>query len=366
MTELLRDTMSERAGQLDRPRTNLDDVMAAGERRQRRRGAVGVAGAAAVCAVIVVAAVQGTGSSDDAEDPGYANVGDFSDRKVAYAIGSTIHYGDDQLDVGVDVDTFVQTDAGFVFTDTDGTAYRADGTSVRQIQHGVGELRADESGTYVAWIDERADPHEFVAYDSESMTELARVPSRGRPSGMQVIAVDGRDLYVVDRHALHRVDMVSGRSERLRGGIAEPYVFTDVEDGRILRQINASYDRDDGIPPGTVMSRDPRADEPLVAADARDLSPGARYVSTDFDDSERIFATRSGAEVELDTAGYDFQALIRWLDADTSMIMTLNKPYSDPEVSLLTCEVPSGRCETRADGLDSDLRLPVGEPVFAH
>lgn len=375
MTELLTDTMRERADGIDRPLVDFDAVMRAGDRRRKRRGTLVVVGAAAVCAIVGFGAVQVAGTSGGAEAPGYANAGAFTERKVTYATGSTIHYGNEQIDVGdEDVRAFVQTDDGFVFADENGIVYLADGSTVDEIGSGVAGgryLRADDSGSYAAWIDSAGDgAPEFVVYDTATMTEVVRT-SEGNHAGMGtladdrpafIFAVDGNDAYVRNANGLARIEIPSGNSVLLRPGVDSGFAIPDVEEGWILRRLNTGYAHDGSVPPGTVMSRDPKADEPLIVAYARDLSPDARYVSTDFDDSERIFDTKTHEEVVLDTAAYDFQAVSRWLDNDTVAVMALQKPYSDPTVSLLTCEIPSGSCQVAVADIDyAGLQLPVGE-----
>lgn len=384
MNDLLQETMRERAEGVEPPRVQIDSLMAAGERRRKRRGAATAGAVAVACAATVFGIVQLGGTTDDGGAPGYSvgGSGGFEQRRVTYSTGSTIHYGPQTIDVGEhDLQSFVQTDDGFVFADKDGTVYLADGSSVRELGSGDADgryLKADDKGSYVSWVDSSGDLPEFVVYDTARMKEVVRTSEGNRPGmgtlpdehdPVTVFALDGEGLYVRDGEGLARIDIPSGDSKLLRAGVDDGFEIPDVENGRILRDVQPQDDGNEAlepgeIPPGTVISRDPKAEKPLTVDSARDLSPDARYVSTDYNDSEQIVDTRTNDSVELDTSRYDFQAVTQWIDDDTIAVMTLSKPWSDPAVSMLACELPSGRCSVSADDIDySDLQLPVGEHV---
>ncbi|UPK73910.1 hypothetical protein MU582_15910 [Nocardioidaceae bacterium SCSIO 66511] len=367
MTELLSDTLRERADDVGRPMVDFEAVMKTGDRRRKRRGALVVAGAAAICAIVGVGAVQIAGTSEGANPPEYSHQDAFAERKVTYAAGSTIHYGDTTIDVGKDIEAFVQTDDGFVFTDSEGTAYFADGSAVGTLDHGVGKLRADEAGSYVAWTADSSGTEDAVVFDTSSGAEVARVPlDARRADDARVAAVDGSDVYVTDGRQLKQIDATSGEVARLRGGIPETYHIGDVEDGLILRQLDAGYDLDRTVPRGTVISRDPMATRPRTVEFAHSLSPGATYVAGG-PATEHVYDTRTVERIDFDAQGYDDLLVSRWLDDDTVAMMGLREnagPSGDLQISLLRCEVPSGKCELAADALPGDVKVPIGEDVF--
>ncbi|MDN5851961.1 MAG: hypothetical protein L0K86_03780 [Actinomycetia bacterium] len=371
MNDLLSDTMRNRAEGVGRPLVDLDAVMKSGERRRKRRGALVVAGAAAVCAIVGVGAVQVAGTSDGAEAPGYAGKSSFVERKPTYATGSTIHYGNQQIDVDTKIHAFIQTDDGFVLGDPRGAVLFADGESVQEIGDSRKEspLVADESGSYAAWVDNTNDgPPEFVVYDTSTLTEVVRTSEGNRPGKdavvgghPRVIAVDGDRVYVRNARGLARIDIPSGHSELLRPGVDEDAEIVDVEDGLRLRRIfTGNPDLGESEPPGVIVRG--QSGESLVVAGGRDLSPGAHYVTSDATDSEQIYDTRTGDEVVLDTEEYGFQFVTRWIDADTAVVGVLKDPdAANPEISMLTCELPSGECEVAADDLPSNIKLPTGD-----
>lgn len=364
MTRLLHDTMTERAERLERPRMNLDVVMASGERRRKRRAAGGTAGVAAACAVLAIGAVAVTGDADDAQAPGYAGAAGFEERKATYATGSTIHYGDDAIDVSRTIHSFVQTDDGFVVSDPEGTVYLADGSSVSEIGSDAvnrGTLKADDSGSYVAWTERSGKRSEFVTYDTETKADVARAPVHGGAGASEVLAVDADGTYVADARGLVRVDLVTGRAEVLRSDFGDTEV-REVADGLILRDLNRGHSPGPGVPLGSVLSRDPYADRPRTVASPRDLSPMATYVATDYRDSERIVDTGSNELIPLETeSSHEFQSVSQWVDDDTVMVMTLDGLDGDLTMALSRCELPSGTCEQAVDDLPHGSQLPVGE-----
>lgn len=115
----------------------------------------------------------------------------------------------------------------------------------------------------------------------------------------RVIAVDGEHVYVQNAKGFARIEIPSGHSELLRAG----------------------------------------ADN----------------------DSEQIFDTQTGDEVALKTSEYGFQTVSQWIDNDTVAVGVLNDPdAADPEVSMLTCEMPSGECEVVVEDVPANIVLPIG------
>lgn len=379
MNARLKDAMDEQAWRAAQAPVDLGPVIAAGNRRRRVRGLAGAGVAGVVAAAVVFGGVQIAGTSDGAESAPYATPGEVTARAATYASGSTIHYGDEEIETGKQIGALVQTGDGFVFMGAGGKVWFADGRAQRKIGENDGgksnspsRLVADESGSYVAWAD--ASAQEYVVYDTASRAVALRVPSLpDAGGGPYVYAIDGANIYVLDRRGLSRIDIQSGEAEVLNDDIRYRTEVRDVEDGLILRQGNfAAVDgKSEGgeIPLAAVLSRDPMADGPLTAAGALELSPDGRFVTTDFNDSEQIVDTRTNEEVVLDTSQYGFQGLIRWLDDDTvalGVIENPDLPDSELEMSLLSCGIPSGECTVVADDLPPDVTFPIGGDRAPH
>src|SRR5262245_34892592 len=185
MSEVLKDVMNERAGAAGTPELDIEAIMANGDKRiRRRRISVG----AAVTAAVVAAAVaiptlvdRDTLGQRDTQ-PATTKAG-FINRTETYAVGTTIYYGDDAIDVTPhQVKSLVQTDYGFVFTakqgDHDGVFFTdaTDTVKIGETDQEAGTfLAADDSGPYVEWVDTDATPlPEFVVYDTAKQKEVAR------------------------------------------------------------------------------------------------------------------------------------------------------------------------------------------------
>ena len=113
MGELLKDVMNERARAAGGPELDLDAIIANGDKRIRRtRIAIGVGvTAAVVAAIIAVPAVVNRDSLGSKDLQPATPTGTFVTRTTTYAIGTTIYYGDDAIDVTPHgISSLVQTD----------------------------------------------------------------------------------------------------------------------------------------------------------------------------------------------------------------------------------------------------------------
>ena len=140
MNDLLRETLTEHANSAEPPPLDLDAIVAAGNHRRSRRRALTIFGGTAVTLTGGGLAVAATRRDKVPPAP-------FAERRVTYALGNEIHYGDDIISVAPHrVTAFVQTDAGFVFLNTDNTIHVADRNGVRNLGKGTWELTADFRG----------------------------------------------------------------------------------------------------------------------------------------------------------------------------------------------------------------------------
>jgi hypothetical protein len=300
MGELLKDLMHERAAAEAPPDLDLDAIVRAGDRRVwRHRVVTGVAAAAVVGAAAVAAptvldqvrddSAPATDQTTAPEPTEVAFSGGFETRRTTYAVGSTIHYGDETIDVSPHVvAAFVQTDDGFVVASTDGTIILANGRSIGPIgstvlRPGYAALVADEGGSLVSW----AAPIQtggtlFVVFDTATRTEVALVSNPGASSGDEddefglpvVEALDGSTVYLHRSDGTVAFDIDSRETTMLQEG-ASPDWLKDVEDGTLAF---ASFD-DQAV----VVSPDPNADGPLLPGytESAWLSSSATYLATE-------------------------------------------------------------------------------------
>lgn len=372
MTGALKDIMTERADAEAVPQIDVEAIIRAGESRVRRRRVAVGAGAAAVAASVALAVPAVVDSTSPAPpdrtrsaEPAAA---EFGERRVSYAVGSTIHYGAQRIDVSPhDVATFVQTDDGFVFIDRQGAIYFTDGAGVTDIgrsQQPYGPLlAADDSGSYVGWVDTRPTVAEFVVYDTSTRSEVVRTSEGNQPTTEKtgefdlpmIKGIDGHHAYWHSTAGITAWDLSAGAGLLLAPD-ADYQWLKDVAAGQLAR----TSDNGDRI----VVSGDPAATAPAFDGWSADLSPSATYLYTDKADEVKVFDVQTGDQVTPGHSGYPFVFLSQWLDDDTFVAVAIKagNNESDP-LDLLSCSISAGECTVAATevGRVNELALPIGD-----
>lgn len=382
MTELLRDVLHEHADAAPPPRLDLGDLIGEGERRVRRRQATRALAAAALLAVVAGTgfAVQGPAGTPSPA-PAEAST-PFEERRVSWATGDEIRWGAESFQVGRPVASYVQTDDGFVFTSPSRDVWFHDGSASRRIGHaGAGRLRADDTGSLVAWVGtDRAGNTEYVVYDTALEREVARVGDDAAGPALEetdlaaeVFAVDDGSVYWrTDGHRIVRHHVSSGDTVLVheQEPPADPsskapavYELADVAGGRLAYLVDAE---------GGVQAKVARTvdlDAPTVARASNVLlSPDARYLAAEEDDNIRLYDVATRADVTPDLSRYPFAVAYGWVDEETAMvfgIVALDGPGYD--VDLLSCVVASGTCEEVGETVVSESSglfvIPTGDPM---
>lgn len=379
MTTDLQEIMRERARQTQASRIDLGRVVQAGDRRRRHRSYVGAGLASAAVVAVGVLATQLVGADNPGPSRAIAPAGAFEKRAPSYAIGSTIHYGSESFDVSPHVPhAYVQTDEGFVFTEQDGVVRLATGSEVEKIGNGVtgGEyLRADDTGSHVAWIDSDEAIPELVVYDTAAGEEVVRT-SEGFRQGQGhwrddgdpafVFAVDGGFAYVRDAEGLSTFSVDTGARQLLAPGVGA-FDVADVAAGLIAHD-PPGYDDPERAGGGggpnltMVLSEGYSLRGAPIPMQSGKLAPDARYVVTDYNDSEEIFEVATGKDVTPSLPAYDFVFVSGWVSEDTAVIAGLD---AKSQADLLECEIVSGRCTVAAEdiGTGGDFQVPIGEHI---
>ncbi|MFI5733246.1 hypothetical protein ACIA49_24250 [Kribbella sp. NPDC051587] len=223
MNNLLKDTLAERAAGAEPPPLDLDAIVAAGNRQISRRRTLGVLGGAVAAAAGVIGTATVVRPRESQPQP--AKPVSFAERHVTYAVGSTIHYGDELLSVAPHtVTAFVQTDAGFVFLDDTNNIHVADRSGTRKVGVASWALTADFRGNLVGWTDPTKLPNESVVYDVAAGRELVRTaignkmpPTVDLAYGPRMIAIDGGTAYFDTAHGPYRWDIQANRGAPLAG-----------------------------------------------------------------------------------------------------------------------------------------------------
>jgi len=383
-TDLL-ETMREHARQTRAIGVDVEAAVRKGDQRRRGRAA-GLSGLAIAAFAAVGFAVVPT--LDSATDAPSAATGP---REVSWAAGSTIYHGDAVLDASPwVVQSYVQTDDGYVFTDADGGVHLAAASGTEQIGSGVARgkyyLSADDSGPgdsghHVAWIDSSGSTPALVVYDTAAREVVLNTTERFRP-GMGtlrdddpafVYAVDGGYVYVRDAEGLSRVNVQDGSFELLAKGVGG-FDVTDVTNGLIAhehKQTGSSFG-DDDIPMTMLLGTDYSGRGTPIPALSRLLSPDARYVVSAGNGvvlpprpgedntflSNQIYHVATATDVTPPLQGSSL-LVSNWLDEETAVIVSID---DEGQSSLLACNIPTASCQVRArpPGEPGTFQLPIG------
>lgn len=383
MSNLLQDTLREQAGAQTPPHFDAEQIMRegrAGVRRTRLTAGLAAAGVVGVLALGGVGLSE-LGGPDTSARVGIAGQGDeapnFYERRPTYALGSVIHVGDTAFDVGERIQTFVQTDAGFVFTTSDGVVHLADGSKVHDIGRTDPQalyLSADDDGPLAAWVEfDEGERPALVVYDTAAGDEVFRTSDGTTPDmtalrdakAAFVYAVDDGIVYWRTAEGMVAVDVETRKSELVLPG-ARGFDVLDVASGHFAHMVDGS----ERLRVSTDLT-DPGPRMPW-GWDG-DLSPGARFVAVDQGDKAAVFDARTGADVTGDTGDYAFWTFYSWLDGSRVAMLGITETGSRTgAVDILECTVAESTCEVVADdvtevseaGLDAAIVLPIGDRLF--
>jgi hypothetical protein len=393
--------LSRRVGDLAAPTVDVDELVALGEQRLRRRRVTGAAAATAAVAVLAVAGalanahrVQTSGPIDLPHHPRQTERHVPTApvrREIVYAGGlgdPTIHYGDRVLRVQTGYVHLDVTDAGFVYTtpgtlqEGDRAVWFSDGTDPEQIGTHCGlnlprtpnDVVSGSSGSLVVWFD-CTDPGKptLVAHDTSTGRDLVDHPialCATRPSQCDIDAIIGEHVY------LTRVWFRHGDGGLVRRG----YVL-DLGTGR-LSAVTPRY--------GSVgnnhlsdaylaeLRSSPRG---LVVGDTWETGTITNGIGQTFDvvgsrlvpkmnvQSEQFLAkaafdTATGQALRLHVPeGYhraDSFTLTQWLDDDTIALAVAGQGLYSGDI--LACDLSDGGCTFAVEGQGSETG--VGAPLF--
>lgn len=382
--------LAERADTVvGRPDTRLDELHARiAHARKRRR--VGLSGAAVVVLLLALTVGLSLHALTGAEQPVPDKPGPLPTstptstapvdqqpvvRRLTYARGHRIHWGDSVIDAGQTVQSVHATDDGVVFVRGDKecpyqvacrTLWFSDGADAVRIGTVTGSwirgfnIWFAAAGSTVVWSepDQTAvDPadfypptREYVVYDTSLRREVGRF---GSAQSMVVAVGDDTVYWVPDER-----QCVDYYGECLR--FKAPVMRFDGSTGRQVTVSWASYWAARRSWPRTLMSpqleeigdpervvRPLHADPKLNDSFGFTLEAGGRLVGDDGSVPVTVRVARTGAPLRLRVPpGYPpdaYFAITQWLD-DDRVVMNGN------EGSLLVCQVPSGRCRPAVKG----------------
>ncbi|GAA0946415.1 hypothetical protein GCM10009554_42220 [Kribbella koreensis] len=399
MTDLLKDTLVERADATEPSTLDLDTIMTTGERRMRRRRAVGVLGVGAIAAVVVASGLgvlNETSHPSGTADPAGQTAKPFAQRRATYAVRDQLHYGQEVFSIGKGelFNNYVQTDAGFVYVTMphgdgglDGKP-APDGSDAgrgyvtlldRTGSHRIGgkyarsNLVADDHGSLAGWAEfatkQTGPPTAIVVYDVAARRQLLRIPTgqpvpgvAGSPNVSRLLAIDEGMAYFAADKRVFRVDLRT-KQGKVFSWPATPILILDtqaISDGKFLYQtldakapngrlvVGPTLDPADGHP---LQLTFPQPTQSLTGA----FSPDAEHVVVTRpepgDPSEtgiQLFATDTGREIPLLATGYQHQRFGQWLDNET---FTTAGTRANHRTDLLRCSTQTLRCDVIGRGV---------------
>ncbi|MGW1347545.1 hypothetical protein ACWCOV_41285 [Kribbella sp. NPDC002412] len=350
MTDLLRNMLAERADGSEPPALDLDGIVAAGDRRLRRRRVASVAGAALVTLAVVAGGITGVRMVSGPDDPPVAT---FTERRATYAIGSEIHYGQDVISVAPHkVSAFVQVDSGFVFTTEQGGVFvvTKDGVDRIEPDNTTDRLTADDRGDLVGWVETHNNDSDSVVYDVAAGREVVRT-AIGNDHGMgsiairpRIVAIDGGYAYFGTLDGVYRWDLKTDKGERIADG--GPDTVRTVSDGQLV------FQQPRGI--SLAIARTVTASAPArFSGQQAFLSPGAKSLVTQPDDVRmgiepswaglQAYDVATGRQMMVPYA-YDTLVFGQWLDDNTFTAAGERRNSPTDQADLLTCSTQTSAC----------------------
>ncbi len=369
MTGLLKETLTEEAESIGDPNIDLAAIAANGTRQiKRRRLATVITAAAATVAVVGGGLTVLQHGAPDAPVAG----GPLVERRATWADGKEIHFGAEVIRVPIAISSFVQTNAAFVFTSSDGGVYQVrPGEAATKIGKGSTNhrLATDADQSVVGWVDTTPSVPQFVLYDVAAGRELARTATgnkAGAPTAdraLRVAAIDNGIAYFGASDGLRRWTIATGVGELLKPKAA-PDFLRAAEAGQLVWEHRTGEDTDLGVGP------DVNAAGPAHYPGWHGhLSPKARYLMTDQADKVGVVDLRSGKTSPVEIAGYPLIVPTQWKD-DRSFF-AIGFRDETPRLDLLSCSIKSVDvdCATDLNGFappvseTSTTQFPTGDPM---
>lgn len=389
MTETLKTVLDREASSVVFAPPDLDAITRAGRRRVRhRRGTAALAGVAAVALVGGGAVVLGDGGDRESVVAGGAG----SAGPVSWAVGSTIHVGDDTIEVGHPIRAYVRTAVGFVVLDDvdnvwsvtdDGVTEIGRMTSPRPDNLDQQLLASDPGGSLAGWVGEDPSGDVIVeTYDQEtSESRSFPVPGARPPDDSVFFAIDDHTGYWRTPTGVVAVDLDNGRERQVvritddRVYDFEVYsvengviAFTPLYDELILagRSVEGARELLDFRNRPSEGMTDPVRLSPTGAW----LSLGVAEVATATEETvtidritPEVYDVVTGERVTLDHPAGSLAIPGVWLDDDTLQVLVfhgaIGPSASVQGAALHACTLPRGSCEIAAELGDLDLSTLV-------
>ncbi len=373
MTGQLRTTLNTRADDLTTWEADLDAIVRDGDRRVRRRRvavASGLAGVLAVAGGTAALTTRGHARPQPAEQ---------DTRPLSYAVGQVIHTGNGQVDVGVKVESMVQTINGFVFSGPDQKVYEEKDGDVQEIGHlanAQSRIVTGDDGLVVTWWDGERIHAWPTAFASGTANTIPVAESWQPDSPPHVEALSDGHMWYWDGQETKVAEVRPTPSTAFwpDSGFPTPDTIQDAAGDKLLVRVAGGMavidanlrpldgDQLPGWEPGTDLS----GVEPQVPnLSTGDLAPDGKHWFSHDNDEFALFDSASGQRQEPAHPGFAFAAPYQWLGDDTMAVLATHGSSDDPQISLLTCRVSTNDCQVTAPDIGGygDVAIPVGQRI---
>jgi hypothetical protein len=400
MSVSIRD-LNQRAHALTPPRFDVALLVRRGQaRRRRRRAGAVIAVTAAVIAVVAGGALLALPDNRDAgpvpagpthknHDPDDVQTR-LAQRRLTYAVGSTIHWGDRMIDVGQQtnrwppqgklVDWVDATDDGAVFVIgkppfgnwkageltipngpaavwfTDGSAPVRIGTTIGDRPRGF-EIAPTTEGSTLAWTDpgSKARPGQIVVYDTARMSEVARFGN----ADAEPLAVYP-DVVYWSPAGMNCSTYPSGRWGRAGCQETGPVMRFDTRSGQQTPVSRADYLADRRARPGLLTEAHDHGRGSLFLDFTR---RGDRLVADGGEPTVVLTGQPLRLRMPADDRNPHGLTLTQWLDPDRVVLVGTD---SHDGTDLVVCRLSTGRCQVAVRIPDANFNFTAPGPAVSH
>jgi len=388
MTGQLRSTLEDRAADLEPWEVDLTSVVHAGDRRLRRRRTAIVGGATALALALGLGSLAYARRSTSDAPP----TADQDAKPLEYAVGSVIHTGDDTIDAGARVVSFVPTHWGFVFSTADHRLHQVRNGEVEPVTTFDGHpsrladastpLVTGDDGLLTAWWDGKRiqswpgyrDGDGMVdAFDKTNSFNAARSWPSADPPRIQAVSDghlwfwDGQDSWIVEVRPMTTTAGWKDTNPPGSGTVVDATgdrVLVRVAGGMAVTKANLlpwPVAKQDGWNSGGDLAG---LNVQVPGPAGGDLAPDGKHWFARGADELTVFDSESGSREDLDDPGFAFAEAYQWRDADTIAAYGL-RTAGGRMVSLLTCRVSTGTCTVTASDIGEigNVALPDGRQL---
>ena len=410
MNVSLRD-LKQHVDQTPPPPLDVEDIVARGDARLRRRRAALAAGSASLVVLAIVTSVTALTDSNRGSNPPVDTPTPSVTETAAptverpltytddYAVDpsldihwrmQSIQYGDRTLRPGTDATALDLTDDGLVMVAPDGGIHFTDGEATEKIGESAileGQswaewgVKTSTSGSLAAWFTPEGRDRSLVVYDTHQQRVLTELPAAHCQHQCQLEAVVGEHVYWSEEPGPNW-----STTERWLG---RPLMMLNVPDGTVsetdvralavdLRSHPRGFIKGDNYDTGEVVNQDINDEAVFFVPRGSTLElsrvvgeSGTKTECADEDDGTVIYCYGGydtiGRRLNLQLpAGYSPAehpyALFQWLDDDRFAVMAGAADFVEPGEGygdILVCDIAEERCTLAAPGPgpDGNLRL---------